>query len=249
MRSGYVLHFSDRTFGEFMEEAIDIQIHDQRYTAGGTSKANKLRTFWKVEDDVTVGRCLEALLEHWTSAYTTPTDEQLASVASCRTIAARLLAGSARLDVLKTTAVRLDAAHLSDQIRRIEQSITADPPLAIGTAKELVETVCRTILSERGKPVEGAPDLAPLVKSTLRELKLVPDAIPESAKGAETIKRLLSNLATVTQGLAELRNLYGTGHGREGRTTAIKPRHAKLAVAASAALATFLFETHVESTR
>ena len=41
-----------------------------------------------------------------------------------------------------------------------------------------------------------------------------PEDIPEKAKAAETIKRLLSNLATITSGIAELRNSYGTGHGK-----------------------------------
>ena len=48
MASGYVLNFSDRTFGEFVREAVGREIHDAKYMAGGTSKANKLRTFWKL---------------------------------------------------------------------------------------------------------------------------------------------------------------------------------------------------------
>ena len=53
------------------------------------------------------------------------------------------------------------------------------------------------------------------------------------AKAAETIKRLLSNLATITQGIAELRNKYGTGHGKVAKTKGLSPRHAKLAVGAA----------------
>jgi hypothetical protein len=46
------------------------------------------------------------------------------------------------------------------------------------------------------------------------------------------------------QGLAELRNLYGTGHGKEGSTKGLAARHAKLAVGAAITLADFLFDTH-----
>ena len=156
-------------------------------------------------------------------------------------------AGIPWLDDIKETAAAFDAKHLADQIRRIEQSIETDPSLAIGTAKELVETSCRMILSERGKSVAGTPDIPTLTKETLKELKLVPDGIPDQAKGSHIIKRLLSNLATIGQGLAEVRNLYGSGHGRDGKTQAIKPRHAKLAVGAATTLVTFLFETHKET--
>ena len=69
---------------------------------------------------------------------------------------------------------------LVEQIHRIEQSIESDPALAIGTAKELIETCCKTILAERGKPVEGTPDIPTLTKETLKELKLVPDGVPDS---------------------------------------------------------------------
>ena len=62
------------------------------------------------------------------------------------------------------------------------------------------------------------------------------------------IRRMLSNLNQVSQGIAELRNLYGTGHGRDGRFIGLKPRHAKLAVGAAATLGTFLLETHLERT-
>ena len=125
--------------------------------------------------------------------------------------------GLPSLDDIKETAAEFDAKHLIDQIRRIEQAVDSDPALAIGTAKELVETCCRTILNERGKPVTGSPDIPTLTKATLRELKLVPEGVPDQAKGSEIIKRLLSNLATIGHGLAEIRGLYGTGHGKDGK--------------------------------
>ena len=156
-------------------------------------------------------------------------------------------AGAPSLDGIKEHAAEFDAQHLAEQIRRIEQSIESDPALAIGTAKELIETCCKTILAERGKTVVGTPDIPTLTKETLKELKLVPDGVPESARGSDVIKRLLSNLGTIGNGIAELRGLYGTGHGKDGKTQGVKPRHAKLAVGAAATLTTFLFETHKDT--
>jgi hypothetical protein len=82
------------------------------------------------------------------------------------------------------------------------------------------------------------------LQAALKELKLVPEGIPEKARGADVIKRLLSNLGTIGNGLAELRGLYGTGHGQHGATTGLEPRHARLAVGSAATLCTFMFETH-----
>ncbi len=156
-------------------------------------------------------------------------------------------AGIPSLASIKDTAAVFDAKHMADQIRRMESAVQSDPSLAIGTAKELIETCCKTILAERGKPVSGTPDVSTLTKETLKELKLVPEGVPDAARGADVIKRLLSNLGTIGNGLAELRGLYGTGHGKHGTATGLGARHAKLAVGAAATLAVFLFETHKET--
>lgn len=150
------------------------------------------------------------------------------------------------ISAVKTTIAEIDAGYVSQQITRMEAAVINDPSLAIGTAKELVETCCKTILEARGIEVTKSIDLPELVKKTSKELSLTPDDIPEQAKASKTIKRLLSNLATITQGIAELRNQYGTGHGKTAKTKGLSARHAKLAVGAASTLAVFLVETNQE---
>lgn len=149
-----------------------------------------------------------------------------------------------RFQDLQALAQSLDAGEILAQIERIEAAIETDASLAIGTAKELVESCCKTILVRRNVAVDRNADVPQLIKATMKELKLLPDDIPDSARGVDTIRRMLSNLGTVVSGLAEIRNLYGSGHGRGGRTRGLSPRHAKLAAGAAATLAVFLFETH-----
>ncbi len=150
------------------------------------------------------------------------------------------------VEQLSGMAAKLDAPYLMTQIRRMEDAIETDPRLAIGTAKELVETTCKTILAELKRPVDPALELTALVKATRAALKLLPGDVPDQAKAADTIRRVLSNLGTVVQGLAELRNSYGTGHGPHGKPKGLLPRHARLAAGAASLLATFLLETHEE---
>ena len=147
---------------------------------------------------------------------------------------------------MKQIAVEFDAAHMSEQIRRMEGAVDSDPALAVGSAKELVETCCRTILRDRAIAVEKDWDLPRLIKETAKVLKLTPDDIPERAKGEESIRRILGSLGSISQGLAELRNLYGTGHGKDGKAKGISARHARLAAGCASALTIFLFETHKE---
>ncbi len=154
--------------------------------------------------------------------------------------------GSAMPGIATAKAVRFiaDKTYVAQQITRMESAVYNDPGLAIGTAKELVETCCRTILEERGVEVFKNAELSQLVKATAKTLQLTPDDIPEEARASETIKRLLSNLAAITQGIAELRNQYGTGHGKSASSKGLQPRHAKLMIGAASTLAVFLIETY-----
>jgi len=150
------------------------------------------------------------------------------------------------ISTAKETLGGTDPGYVAQQITRMEAAVANDPALAIGTAKELVETCCKTILQDRRIQFGKSADLPELVKLTIKGLELTPDDIPDKAKAADTMKRLLSNLATITQGVAELRNHYGTGHGKTAGSKGLGPRHAKLAVGAASTLAVFLAETHNE---
>jgi len=161
----------------------------------------------------------------------------------------RARSGDAMLRHLSATAVTLDAEYLAVQVDRLAEAVEQDSDLAIGQAKELVETCCKTILSACGESALGRLDLVPLVKRTIKQLQLLPEDIPETAKGAKTIKAVLGNLAMISQGMAELRNLYGTGHGKHAHHKRLPARHARLAVGAATTLASFLFETHTARMR
>jgi hypothetical protein len=136
-----------------------------------------------------------------------------------------------------------DMTYLSQQITRMESSVETDPTLAIGTAKELIETCCSTILVELGVTPNKEWNLSRLVKETAARLRLTPNDVADGARGAESIRQVLGSLGGMVGGIAELRNSYGTGHGKALGHGGLGPRHARLAVGAASTLAIFLFET------
>lgn len=138
----------------------------------------------------------------------------------------------------------LDAPELQRQIDRMRSAAQDDPSLAVGTAKELLETTCKAILEETGVLVDQTWDIPRLLKETREILDLLPEQMKDDTKGLDVIRKLLGNLGTIGHSLAELRNLYGTGHGKSIKAKGLEPRHARLAVGAVATLVTFLFETH-----
>jgi hypothetical protein len=64
MDSGYVSDFSDRTFRNFVLEVTEIDLYQAGYETGGTSKANRLRTFWKREPNNVVSKLTKKLLQY-----------------------------------------------------------------------------------------------------------------------------------------------------------------------------------------
>ena len=65
MSSGYVLSFSNRTFAEFFNDVLEVDIYDSMYDYGSGSKANRMRAFWNVAPDDQILRVMEALLDGW----------------------------------------------------------------------------------------------------------------------------------------------------------------------------------------
>ncbi len=151
--------------------------------------------------------------------------------------------GARAVSRAKTVADALDAGWMAKEIERVENAIDRDPALAIGTAKELVETCCKSILTKRNVSFSKGADLGELTKMVSKELKLVPEGISDEAKGAENIKQILRNLTALTNHLAQLRGLYGTGHGRDGKHRGLEPRHARLAVGSAVVFIDFVADT------
>lgn len=65
MQGGYVCNFSDRTFGNFILDATGIDVYWPDYEELGTSKANRLRNFWRKENNYQNAKLIEEMLDYW----------------------------------------------------------------------------------------------------------------------------------------------------------------------------------------
>lgn len=144
---------------------------------------------------------------------------------------------------VRDIAEAIDSEYIQREIVRMTVAIEKDPELAIGTAKEFVETMCKTILTARKKPFKGDENLPKLVYLTIEEVKPMGKTQLDPAT-QKSVRRMLGTLSTLTQCVAELRNLYGTGHGKGVGAAIIDPVYAALAVNAAATLALFLHQLY-----
>lgn len=89
MSSGYVLGLSKRTFDNTFFESMRRSIYDPQYDYGSSSsKANRLRGFWRVEGNSLVGKVMGDMLAYaLDSELLKPDDPRLED---CRRIVGRI---------------------------------------------------------------------------------------------------------------------------------------------------------------
>jgi hypothetical protein len=127
-----------------------------------------------------------------------------------------------------------DASAIRQQLGRIQHAILDDPALAVGSAKELIESTAKVVLRERGLSVDDKADLPALVREAQQALGLHPSSATPGPDGSEAVKKILGAVSSIAIGLAELRNRgYGTGHGPASAPIGLGARHAHLAVNAA----------------
>ncbi len=132
MKSGYVMDFSDRTFQEFVGEAVGLDIDNEKYHYSSNSKANRLRKFIKVESNYTFGKLLSEFCDYWLSKVHTGEidhreDENLYK--ECVKIAERLKQENVveNIDVIQANSEDRDFKMLAKSIR---ESIEKNEPEA-----------------------------------------------------------------------------------------------------------------------
>lgn len=255
-RGGYVLDFSTNDFDVFTMGSVGVALCD-KYKM---SKGKSLSAYVNEASEEDVIKLLKDLLdyyeENYEKEYTQETDEETygyfgynAEYArlynKCRAYMDRVLNVTTPLATNATELQeKFSSDYLSKQIELMLRMQNENPTDAIGKAKELIESCCKTILDNKGVAWNKNWDMSKLTGETLKLLNLTPKNIPDSDPVSENIKAVLGNLRGITTKLAEIRNPYGSGHGKSASFTGLEIRHAKLAVGCSITFVTFLWDTY-----
>jgi len=135
--------------------------------------------------------------------------------------------------------------HIERQVIAIEEAVAKNPGLAFDLSKTVVESVCKTILSDRGHVSDEAWDLPRLLKETAGKLRLVPDACAGDADVTAKLKKTLGGLQTTIQGICELRNTHGfASHGKDASVPQLEISQALLVARSADTIVSFLFHVH-----
>ena len=127
MQGGYVLDYSDATFGEFFNRH-KIDIHGSKYQTYGTSKAKKMRAFWEREPDASVGNVLSEMLDSYVADCDLNNREPDTSVLEkSQDIVARISGKSASKNPVQTADDFLDREFNIPNIQKLPIETQAVP--------------------------------------------------------------------------------------------------------------------------
>lgn len=136
-----------------------------------------------------------------------------------------------------------NSSAIEDNLRRMLAAIDTDPRLAVSAARALVESTAKLVLNERQQTYAAGAKLPALVSAAQKALGLDAKDAGGVGGGGDALRKILSSLTTLTQGLTELRNNVGVDHGRDSVPTWVQPRHARLAGGAAQVWCKWMLET------
>lgn len=104
-------------------------------------------------------------------------------------------------------------AALDEQFRRLQGSI-ADPALALGSAKDLLEAVAKFVIEEMGGVVASTADFNTVWYLARDRLGIHPKDLTDATPGGAHVRTILQSAWSIAEQTNLLRNEQGTGHGR-----------------------------------
>lgn len=254
-RGGYVLDFSTADFDTFTMESVGVALCSHY----GSSKGKSLNAFINESTDDKSNKLLLDLLNYYELhypnfekerdginepySYGTPNDVYGKYYAKCKEIALRINSNQFSTFAAKTVEEAFSSEYINKQMSIMLENQSTNPTEAIGKAKELIESCCKTILEKEGVCVNSKWDVGNLVDETMKLLEITPKHIPDTAKEANAIKAILGSLKGIASQIAIIRNAYGSGHGKSASYKGLQERHAKLAIGSSVTLVNFLWDS------
>ena len=148
------------------------------------------------------------------------------------------------------SAISQGLVHIKQQVETIENVISSNPGLVFDLSKAIVESTCRTILTDRGISWDRNDQLPRLFQRVRDSLSVLPAQESQEREIQQSIRQTLGGLHTVIQGLAELRNRLGfASHGSDRPRPQMETIQALLAAQAADTIVGFLYHVHSQDNR
>jgi Abortive infection C-terminus len=138
---------------------------------------------------------------------------------------------------------------IRQQVEALEEALPDKPGVAVSFCRTLIETTCKTILTDRGQKPDDGWEAPKLLAETTKYLHLgIHDnghTDPVLKNGAE---KLVRGVNSIIDGIVEIRNAHGAAaHGSDAYAPMLDVRYAEILARATDAVVGLLFKTHLNS--
>ncbi|MDH3062309.1 abortive infection family protein [Achromobacter insolitus] len=131
-----------------------------------------------------------------------------------------------------------DVPALDQEFKRALSNVDQSPREAVSAASNILESVCKVCIAERGIEMPAKQDLKPVWTVVRKDLGFDPGAIED-----QDLQVILTGLIAVVEGIGALRTHASSAHGAGKKQYKLEPRHARLAIHAAHTVALFVLET------
>ena len=141
-------------------------------------------------------------------------------------------------------------SHIEQQVVAAENAVRGEPAfgLAFDLSRALIESACRTILTERQVEWRRNEELPSLLGKVRISLPLLPAESSNETAARQSLDQALGGLQSAVQGICELRNHYSfASHGYETDRARMEQAQATLVAGAADVIIGFLYEMHAQS--
>ena len=138
------------------------------------------------------------------------------------------------------------STSLRPAVEVIERAIRDEPGIAFTHCRGLLETVCVTILADRGLDIPLNPKPNSLMTQAIGTLQLTA-LDPDDKKAERGVASILRGLNSLVDGVVALRNSQGVGpHGRDALRSVLSADYAMLVASAVDTAVGLMFRLHHE---
>lgn len=128
------------------------------------------------------------------------------------------------------------------EFNRALENVNANPREAVSAASNILESVCKVYIEDENLDMPNKQDLQSVWRVVRNDLGFDP-----RSKEDDDVKRILSGVLSVVDGIGALRTHASSAHGQGKQGYKLLPRHARLAVHSAHTITLFILETWDEN--
>jgi hypothetical protein len=205
MSGGYVLDFSNRTFDEFVEDHTGLHIYHEKYALHGSSKANRLRTFWDEEPNHVVATLVRALMDY-ANENGSLSQQPPALLDSCLQTIQRLSQATAVKDVDAFSATS-DERDFEVIAREVQDAISSNKlESGLDRLHTFVIKYVRTVCTKHGISIDRDKPLHSLFGEYVKALQR------SGHLESEMSRRILKSSISILEAFNDVRNDHSLAH-------------------------------------